>query len=484
MTGNKRWGQPAQGGHSLPFPAANEEWFVPRLYWHGGAQQQASFPFQASERAPCDLNEMKRGREEVGFSEARHPPLPEELVEKIVSLMPFPSILKARMLSKAWAAKFQSLQEEPSASGRMSCETGEEDQGSLKTSAAVTPLLRLVMETSSTWDSFCPAFLLRDSFDVIAYSRRTNSWKRIHSLSYLPHDFVRQDITAEGSLVCGSVVEECNVREHNLYVTNVLTRAYRVLPLPPNMTPVGCKHLLQQGADGYTVVVFSLDPHCRQNDPYTFDAQVYNSKIHTWKTTKVTIEHDFYMSPQCSAYLNKTLYIVSRHGLGVLSSGEIGILALNVEDLSWEMFYMSFPSLSRPCTSVTMVLCGGQILVVLSLDVEPPRTWLNLWDKRHRMVSCQHSLLVMKVDLKNRQLALLTQGPPVHLSSGPVHNNPVTDGKYIYFGAKTSGSVVAYDVERDEWSSIPSMARSIRINRGFQWNAFSFRPGLNSFLAV
>lgn len=162
------------------------------------------------------------------------------------------------------------------------------------------------------------------------------------------------------------------------------------------------------------------------------------------------------------------------------------LLALNVDDLSWEMFYMSFPALSRPCTSVTMVLCGGQILVVLSLDVEPPRTWLNLWDKSYnqRLTASQHSLLVMKVDFKNRQLAPATRGPPEHLSTGPLHNNPVTDGTYIYFGAKTSGSVVAYNVQKDEWSSIPSLCQAAGINRGFQWSAFSFRPGLNSFLSI
>ncbi|KAG6543382.1 hypothetical protein Mapa_015296 [Marchantia paleacea] len=417
-----------------------------------------------------------RGETET-WADLRQPPLPDDLVEKIVSMMPFPSILKARVLSKCWAAKFNS---DVSSSGHNKQDTIQK--------ITPSPFLKQVMERSNTWEAFCPAFLRRDSFEVIAYNRTTNCWQKMHSLSYLPVDFVRQDITAEGSLVCGSVIEECNVHEHKLYVTNVLTRAYRVLPLPPNISSVGCKHLLQQGADGYSVVVFSLDPHCRQNDPYTFDAQVYNSKVHSWKTTKVIIEHDFYMSPQCSAYLDETLYIVSRHGLGVLTSGEIGILALNVEDLSWEMFYMSFPALSRPCTSVTPVRCGDQILLVLSLDVEPRRTWLNLWDKSYRQrissINSQQSLLVMKVNLKTRQLAMVTRGPPEHLCVGALHNNPVTDGTYIYFGSKSSSSVVTYNVEKDEWSSIPPVSQAAGITRGFQWSAFSFRPGLNSFLAV
>ncbi|BBN14010.1 hypothetical protein MPTK1_6g08170 [Marchantia polymorpha subsp. ruderalis] len=405
--------------------------------------------------------------EEADEMEFGRSPLPEELVEKIMSMLPFPAIIKARVLSKGWYAKFEQNEE-----------------------LGQSAFQRMVLQRSSSWEPFCPAFLKKDTSELIAYNRTSNSWRKMLSLAYLPGDFVRQDIIVEGSLICGTVVPESSARtlDHNLYVTNVLTKAYRVLPLRPNMTYVGCKHLLHRGADGYIVVVFSLDPHLMESGQYTFDAQVYNSKIHAWRTTKVTIENDFYLSPQCSAYLKDTLYIMSRHALGVLTSGQIGMLALNVEDMTWERCTLSFPSLNRPCTSVTLVLCGGQILVVLSLDVEPRPPWMNLCDEPYqfRIVysNTQQSLVLMKVNLKTRQLSIVTQGPPEALCTGAVHNNPVTDGTYIYFGAKSSSSVVAYNVEKDEWSKIPSLCRAAGISRGFQWSAFPFRPGLNSFLQV
>ncbi|KAL3680871.1 hypothetical protein R1sor_023827 [Riccia sorocarpa] len=360
------------------------------------------------------------------------PVLPEELVEKIISMMQFPSILKARVLSKAWAVKFQ----------------GKQNLG-------LSTFQKEVQARSSRWETFCPAVLKKGTSEMIAFSYRSNGWQKVISLAYLPGDFSSQDIIAEGSLICGYVISDGSKHEHNLYVTNVLTKAYKVLPVRPNMTYIGCKHLLHRGPDGYSVVVFSLDPYFRNIDQYIFDAQVYDSKTRAWKTTKVTVENDFYMSPQCSAYVNDTLYILSRHTLGVLSSGQIGMLALN-------------------------------ILVVVSLAVEPRPVWEDPYQLMRMSFGCsQESLVVMRINLKTRQLWVVAQGPPEGLCHGAVHNNPVTDGTCIYFGAKTSSSVVAYDVEKDEWSQIPSFSRGgSGMNWGFQWSAVSFQPGLNPFIPV
>ncbi|KAL2621201.1 hypothetical protein R1flu_001406 [Riccia fluitans] len=405
----------------------------------------------------------RRGWSEDGSAGGTCPSLSEDLVEKIISMMPFPSIFKARVLSKAWALKYQ----------------GKEDLG-------LSPFQEQVHALSSRWETFCPAVLKKDTSEVIAYCPSSNCWQKMASLAYVPGDFSTQDLITEGSLICGFVVSESSKHEHNLYVTNVLTKAYRVLPVRPNMTYIGCRHLLHRGSDGYTVVVFSLDPHFRTIDEYIFDAQVYDSKTRAWKTTKVTVENDFYMSPQCSAYVNDTLYILSRHTLGVLTSGQIGMLALNVQDMKWERYTLSFPPLNRPCTSVTLVLCAGQILVVVSLAVEPRSEWDDYDVMRLCYGNAQESLVVMRINPETRRLSVVAQGPPEGLCNGAVHNNPVTDGTYIYFGAKTSGgSVVAYNVEKDEWSKIPSFSRGgSGMNWGFQWSAFSFRPGLNPFLPV
>ncbi|CAM6109557.1 unnamed protein product [Calypogeia fissa] len=88
-------------------------------------------------------------------------PFPQEIVDKIIAMMPFPSIFKARGLSKSWRARFSSI----------SLLEGEEKD------LAESFHKQVIGEWSKKWDSFCPVFVGEDA--LVAYGQKSRNWLKL-----------------------------------------------------------------------------------------------------------------------------------------------------------------------------------------------------------------------------------------------------------------------------------------------------------------
>lgn len=381
---------------------------------------------------------------------------PDELVEKIISMMPFPSLFKARVLSKAWCSKVA-----PVVDGN-ACASSFQGQ---------------VISCLSKWLSYCPALLNGDRF--IAYDRDLRRWRKMKLLSYLPENFSRLQVKVEGCLLCGYVIPEAGNSECNLYVTNVLTRSWKLLPRRPNMSQGLTKHLFLDH-NSYQVILFSESQNPGPNQ-YTYDAQIYNSRLDTWTCTNLTTDDSVCLSPP-SRYLDGTLYLVTTNSS---RSQQIVILAFNVKDSTFSRHSLSF-YLDAPSASVSLVICGGDVLAVMSRASPPIEEILALRGDSDGFITPKQSILVTKFVSSSGKLAEVARGPPETVDHA-VSNHPISDGTQIYFGGRASSPVLTYNVQNEEWGLLPAALGSdedVCELFGSKWNAFNFQPGLNPFMVV
>ncbi|OAE22449.1 hypothetical protein AXG93_3348s1070 [Marchantia polymorpha subsp. ruderalis] len=323
---------------------------------------------------------------------------PDELVEKIISMMPFPSLFKARVLSKAWCSKVA-----PVVDGN-ACASSFQGQ---------------VISCLSKWLSYCPALLNGDRF--IAYDRDLRRWRKMKLLSYLPENFSR----------------------------------------------------LQ-------VILFSESQNPGPNQ-YTYDAQIYNSRLDTWTCTNLTTDDSVCLSPP-SRYLDGTLYLVTTNSS---RSQQIVILAFNVKDSTFSRHSLSF-YLDAPSASVSLVICGGDVLAVMSRASPPIEEILALRGDSDGFITPKQSILVTKFVSSSGKLAEVARGPPETVDHA-VSNHPISDGTQIYFGGRASSPVLTYNVQNEEWGLLPAALGSdedVCELFGSIWNAFNFQPGLNPFMVV
>ncbi|CAM6098369.1 unnamed protein product [Calypogeia fissa] len=77
---------------------------------------------------------------ETAIKDVQSKTLPDDIVEKIMAMVPFPQIFKARVLSKSWYARFQPI----------SALHNEEERRLARS------FQKQVLEFSSGWDTFWP----------------------------------------------------------------------------------------------------------------------------------------------------------------------------------------------------------------------------------------------------------------------------------------------------------------------------------------
>ncbi|CAM6098286.1 unnamed protein product [Calypogeia fissa] len=87
------------------------------------------------------------------------------IVEKIMAMVPFPQIFKARVLSKSWCARFQPLSV-----------LHDEEERRLARS-----FQKQVLEFCSCWATFWP---LRVPDDPDAFNQAEQKWQKLPSLSF------------------------------------------------------------------------------------------------------------------------------------------------------------------------------------------------------------------------------------------------------------------------------------------------------------
>jgi hypothetical protein len=373
--------------------------------------------------------------------------LPEALVEKIIAMMPFPFIFKARCLSKSWRSKFSPI----------SSSEGAEN------SLAAASFQRQVADWSRTWNTFSPVLATTTGF--IAYDRASQNWPSLPDFSFLPEisysPYLRRKLV--GPLLYGFCGQDSSTQIHSQHVimVNILTKSWRKLPSRPKVlgTHVLCHQLvIYPSLDMYRVIV--LGQKYGTSDEYSFE--IYHSKSDTWSTKNITISRDFSEEPDVAAYLNGVLYMM---GMKTPQS----LLAFNVEEETLEEITLSFNN--------------NEILktAILNLVIFRDNTLMLVTKGRFDEGVYQDTVRMFKIDLESRQLRWLADGPPAALNLGTVaFLRPVSDGDYLYFfNSQGEGSrVVAYNVNEDAWSSITVPGP----RNAYQWGGSSFQPGLGPFL--
>jgi hypothetical protein len=220
---------------------------------------------------------MSKGCEELGEMKrlGGTKDLPESVVEKIIAMMPFPSIFKACCLSKEWQPKFEPL------SSLHDAET--------KRMAASFQLE--VAKWSAMWDTFS---LVLETYPLCEMKLRffTANFQTQHE--FLTRDFLRKNLVwesgstglslqilaIEGPLACGRL----NPGGH-LYVGNLLTQKWKVLPLRPRQHFDFVKLAVHTSSPTYKVITFCASfQGCLMDWGCDYVAHIYDSISGTWST--------------------------------------------------------------------------------------------------------------------------------------------------------------------------------------------------------
>ncbi|CAM6095662.1 unnamed protein product [Calypogeia fissa] len=383
---------------------------------------------------------------EVGETGETSQILPEDLVERIVAMIPFPSIFKARGLSKSWLARFSSL-------------SSQQDEAQ---KCLVATFQRQVGKWSTNWETFSPVFFCKEDF--IAYNRASQTWGKLHPLSFLPENMftlnrflTRSNLQMEGPLLYGFGRSESGDRMYELYVGNILTRSWKQLPpRPVRSSYVICSNLMiDPSVEAYKLILL-----CGSSDKIEsgYFAQIYDSKSETWSSKPFAVSGDFAVGPSTAANLNEVLYIVA-------INNPQNVLAINVEEGTSQELSLSCDEVVENI-SVNVVVCKKDWLLMVTKGLYP------------------ETLQVLRIDLTSLRLVELARGPPAHLNVGNIMGQPVGDGDCIFFRVEDSSHrVLAYNVDEDSWSCFPLPAAS-NGQMAYKWMGSSFHPGLCPFVAV
>lgn len=371
--------------------------------------------------------------------------LPEHLVERIVAMIPFPFIFKVRGLSKSWRARLSSI-------------SSQEDEAQRCLAAAFQ---KQVGKWSTNWETLSPLFIGPEDF--ISYSRTSQNWQKLPSLSFLPKNLLpgtlnrfvpRSFVHMEGALLYGFPRSE-NGSVSNLYVANILTRTFKILParLLRNVYVVCYNLVIDSSAETYKLILV-----CGSEKTCAYFVQVYDSKSETWDTKEFAVSAEFSVGPSTAANLNGVLYMVA-------VNNPQNVLAINAEEGTSKELSLSCDDVLENI-SVNLVVCKTDWLMMITKGLYP------------------ETLQVLRIDLDSLKLVQLARGPPPDLNVGNTIFQPVGDGNCIFFSVADSGSrVLAYNIDEDKWSCFPVPAPTDP-QMIYKWMGFSFRPELSPFLAV
>lgn len=364
--------------------------------------------------------------------------LPDDLLIKIMAMVPFPFIFKGRALSKSWQARFSQISS-----------IDDEERKLLAIS-----FQKQVGERSGSWKTFCPVY--KGYEEVIAYDRTSRNWRTVPSLSFLPQDLLKGLRAAhiqEGALVFLFPWPEVNASD-KMYVANVLTRSWKRLPVRPpfpNQDPFVTKLVRGTSIEVYNVVLLY------KIDGADYLAQIYNSKSNTWSCNQFVIPIDdlpyIDLSVTPRVYLDGVLYFVVEGDLRTL-------LAINVQEGTMEKLEM--PGIEGiHTTRANLVVCKGSV-------------WIITYARSFR----SKGMTVLKVDMAAGLLKVSDGPPAAACKSLFIFSSPVSDEHRILWNARDR-RVLEYNVVENEWSILPFHGR-----RNFTWQGSPFQPGLNTFVAV
>ncbi|CAM6088762.1 unnamed protein product [Calypogeia fissa] len=390
--------------------------------------------------------------------------LPEELVEKIIAMMPFPSIFKARVLSKSWLARFSPV-------------SSQNDEVEKRAALAFQKQVR---ERSATWSTFFP--VCHDEGFYRAYDQQCQRWRKLPMPSIFPDESVTpmEQLTGiEGTLFYG-------YDGGRIFLANILTGSLKDLPeYPPayieereltlecHRYPTFPVLAMDASQENYKMIVLQrYSDWLWRNCWY---AHIYESTLDGWSTKKLVevVPLPYQIDPfGHPVYLNGVLY--DTYGYNSGKSLVTHLLTFNLEKGTVEELDLSLTGGMREIVwsddiIVYPVVCNGKLFIVVTEG--DPEDMLYPGVVWH----------VLAVDLGSLQLLEVARVPPVTLKvRRTLCKTPLSGGDCLFFET-ADDQLVAYNAQKDQWSflDLPVTVRSACI-----FGANSFHPGLNPFMEV
>lgn len=274
-----------------------------------------------------------------------------------------------------------------------------------------------------------------------------------HLLKSMPSEI--EHIRGALSLISTSCVD--------LYVVNVLTRNWKLLPSLPQQDEVPYDRMLVIDTETYKVV--ELDTGL---DFYL--AQIYDSQSDSWSSKRFDLSDDLGILRSSGEYLDGVLYWVWCSPMEMAPS----LLALNAKESTFELLHMVPLDIQFNFwyNLFDLVVCNGSLLMII-------------YDAEHGELEL---VIVVKADLGSRRWLQLSEGPPNALKFRKLRKGPISNGNCIYHVGEDLNKVLAYNVQKNEWSSFPIppvvRRRNFEGSEEYLPDAFSFQPGLNPFIGV
>ncbi|CAM6091424.1 unnamed protein product [Calypogeia fissa] len=406
-------------------------------------------------------------------------PLPEELVERILGMVPFPQVFKARTLSKSWLARLS-----PPSSLRKDQE---------KKRLAISFQKRMGEFWSRTWKTFCPVLLSRD--DLRAYDRESDHWRTVLDLSFLPQNhhptmtaMRTERVEIEGVLVLISATPDADSESignllttewrspYSVSIGNILTKQWRKLSLRryyhPGPIAAGSHLVSHPSSPSYKVIVFYEEKEGRYVAPH--HAMVYDPMA--WSDKSVSTPHGVYIRSNRMSFNGTNYWVVGPMRTQAASD----LIAFDFEKEVFHVLQMQPNEVPMEADSFYLVVCNGAMTMVLSMD-----------DGERFMKSVR----LVEIDLESRRwLEVIIRVPFPERDFRFFRAQPASDGgDRIFFLGSEAGivKVLAYSVPKEQWSYAPVpetvspeivsltgvTAKGYRLNPAFQ-------PGLNPFQAV
>lgn len=386
---------------------------------------------------------------------------PVDLLETIISMMPFPSIFAARGLSHSWKVRFEPIAKLNSAEEKL----------------LAMSFQRKVAQRSVDWQIFCPIHVAEKN--LIGYDQVAQKWRTLPPL--LPEFTFPESVEIDGSIVYGicrmGPDEDINCSyTKGQYVANILTRESKALPPLPETckTNVQCLKLVRNSfSDMYKMIISGEDGVREHNRLFgRTSLHIYDSMTETWsgeKSCSFSMDDNFQVCPDASAYLNGILYMVPLHTVRPFFPWNY-LLAFNVDEVTLEEValvesdefqdWTAFDDFAVDDEHVRLVVFNAKLLMIVIEIESGPVHLLNI-DIQSRRV--RQLAVCEREDFKSDRMIL---------------EMPTSDNCIFYDASEFNGGLMlACKKGTTEWDFFSFSAPH-------DWSNVSCPPGLNPFMAV
>ncbi|CAM6117002.1 unnamed protein product [Calypogeia fissa] len=421
--------------------------------------------------------------------------LPEEVVERILAMIPFPYLLKVRSLSKSWYRKFphRALEASTPAGGSRMDQKRHPSKKSDRDRdwSSSNSFLSIVSSVSAKWSVYCPVILGNEG--LIGYDPVHKTWQGLFTnlQQLLGTNVEPWLINACGPLISG--VSQSPNSQYHVFVTNVLTRRWRKLPPHPSTRVPSLLNVLFDDSDGYKVFLVTEDPYEGPHDDCTghdsnghaqrrVSAQVFDSVKGTWTTSQSEVPSaTSFAWRSCSVMFDGNIYCLSGDDRNPIDH-PLQVWVYNLQEGSWTEIGHPFGQLVNMCSGTSVLLdltrfglfvCGSKIMVALALDPKQP------YDDRVG----SDTLVIYELDPETRDITFKSSGPPTTVLANSEHI--ASDGENIYFctlDLLICYPIVVYNVKSGQWSCVAPDFRTSGSLTNKRWADFAFQPGLSPFM--